>query len=55
MLKTHGSVSIQEAKKIAEQKYGIFNNTRKKAEAEEADKQDMLELEAVTKEIKQKK
>ena len=55
VLKTHGSVSIQEAKKIAEQKYKIFNNARKKAEAEEADKQDMLELEAVTKEIKQKK
>lgn len=45
----------QAMKKIAEQKYKIFNNARKKAEAEEADKQDMLELEAVTKEIKQKK
>lgn len=54
ILKSHGSISKQEAEQIACKKYEIFNNARKKAEAEEADRQDMLELEAVTKKIKHK-
>ncbi len=54
ILKSHGSISKQEAEQIAYQKYEIFNNARKKAEAEEADKQDMLELETITRKIKHK-
>ncbi len=54
ILKSHGSISKQDADKIAYKKYEIFDNARKKAEAEEADRQDILELEVVTKEIKQK-
>ena len=49
---THaGKVKAEVAKKIAENRYEEFNNNRKKAEALEADKEDLKQLEEIEKKL----
>ncbi len=50
-----GRIRRDKANEIAHEKYEIFNNTRKKQEAIEADKQDLKELEDIETTIKKAK
>jgi len=51
-LLTHaGKVKAEVAKKLAEKRYEEFDKTRKRAEAEKADEEDMKELEEIEKRL----
>lgn len=55
VLQNAGSISTEQMKKVANERYETFDTNRRRAEAEAADEEDLRELEAVEKEVKGRK
>ena len=54
ILQNQGNISHEQAKTFAEKEYSTYNNHRKNAEAQQADKEDQQAIEELVKKTKKK-